>query len=68
MPAARGRLHPSDHDLTQEGDEVQPIGEPITIVSIRREPLSTMLDHPAYGTRECVLEGPSNPPLIHRRQ
>lgn len=41
----------------RKGEKIRPIGEPITFTSIRREPLSTMLDHPVYGANECAMEG-----------
>lgn len=39
------------------GEKLDVLRDPITVVSVRREPLRAMLDDLDYGFRECVLEG-----------
>jgi hypothetical protein len=39
------------------GEKLEVLREPLTILSVRREPLRQMLDDLAYGFRECALEG-----------
>lgn len=39
------------------GEAVVKLGLPVRCVSRRREPLSAMLDDPAYGKQECLREG-----------
>lgn len=39
------------------GEKLVVLRDPLTIVSVRREPLRAMLDDLDYGFRECELEG-----------
>ena len=39
------------------GEKLEVLRDPLTIVSVRREPLRAMLDDLDYGFRECELEG-----------
>ena len=39
------------------GEKLDVLRAPLTIVSVRREPLRAMLDDPDYGFLECELEG-----------
>lgn len=39
------------------GEKIDVLRDPITVVSIRREPLRTMLDDTEYGFVECEREG-----------
>ncbi len=39
------------------GEKIDVLRPPLTIVSVRREPLSAMLEDHAYGLHECQLEG-----------
>jgi hypothetical protein len=39
------------------GEKLEVLRDPITVIGIRREPLSLMLFDPDYGSRECALEG-----------
>lgn len=39
------------------GQKIEPLRDPILLVSVRREPLRAMTDNVEYGVRECVLEG-----------
>jgi hypothetical protein len=39
------------------GEKLDVLRDPLTIVSVRREPLSAMLHDREYGFRECELEG-----------
>lgn len=39
------------------GEKIDVLRDPITVVSVRREPLSKMLLDLDYGFKECVLEG-----------
>lgn len=39
------------------GEKLDVLGDPLTIVSIRREPLRAMTDDLDYGFKECALEG-----------
>ncbi|URI06652.1 hypothetical protein MW290_12165 [Aquincola tertiaricarbonis] len=39
------------------GERLDVLRDPITVVSIRREPLRAMLDDTEYGLQECALEG-----------
>lgn len=39
------------------GEKLDVLRDPITVVSIRREPLRAMLDDTDYGLEECALEG-----------
>lgn len=39
------------------GEKLDVLRDPLTVVSIRREPLSDMTNDPDYGFRECALEG-----------
>lgn len=41
----------------KKDETAEPIGAPIRVVSVRREPLSQMRDHVAYGIEECQREG-----------
>jgi hypothetical protein len=61
-----GWLHLNPGDLVRPvrkcmglrpGERVQPLRDPVLIVSVRREPLKAMLDDLDYGFRECELEG-----------
>lgn len=39
------------------GEKVEVLRDPLTILSVRREPLRAMLDDLEYGIHECELEG-----------
>jgi hypothetical protein len=39
------------------GEKLDVLRDPLTIVSVRREPLQAMLDQVEYGFAECILEG-----------
>ncbi len=39
------------------GEKINVLRDPLTIISVRREPLRAMLDNIDYGFAECVLEG-----------
>lgn len=39
------------------GEKLDVLRDPVTVVSIRREPLRAMLDDADYGLEECALEG-----------
>lgn len=39
------------------GEKLTVLRAPLTIVTVRREPLQAMLDDPEYGAAECALEG-----------
>lgn len=39
------------------GEKLDVLRDPVTIVSVRREPLRAMLDDRDYGFTECRLEG-----------
>jgi hypothetical protein len=39
------------------GEKLDVLRDPLTVVSVRREPLRAMLDDLDYGFRECALEG-----------
>jgi hypothetical protein len=39
------------------GEKLEVLRDPLTIVSVRREPLIAMLHDREYGFRECELEG-----------
>lgn len=39
------------------GEKIEPLGPPLTIVSVRREPLRAMLDDLDYGYDEVRREG-----------
>ena len=39
------------------GEKLDVLRDPISVVSLRREPLRAMLDDADYGFRECQLEG-----------
>lgn len=39
------------------GEKLDVLRDPLTIVSVRREPLRMLMDDTDYGFRECVLEG-----------
>ncbi len=41
----------------KRGETLEVLRAPITVVSVRREPLRAMLDDWAYGVIECVREG-----------
>jgi hypothetical protein len=41
----------------RRGEKLDVLRDPITVVSVRREPLRAMLDDLDYGCQECVLEG-----------
>lgn len=41
----------------RKGEAIQVLKEPLTVVSVRLEPLRAMLDDPEYGMLECALEG-----------
>ncbi|MDT7849953.1 hypothetical protein Q9292_10050 [Methylophilus sp. VKM B-3414] len=48
------------------GEKLDILRDPITVVSIRREPLNSMLDNLEYGMKECELEGfGSHPDYCH---
>lgn len=40
-----------------KGEKVKPIGGPIRILSVKPEPLCSLLQDPEYAARELVLEG-----------
>jgi hypothetical protein len=44
------------------GQKIEPIGDPIRIVSVRRERLDRMTEDSQYGIEECRLEGFGNHP------
>lgn len=44
------------------GERLDVLRDPLTIVSVRREPLRAMLDSIDYGSEECRLEGFGNHP------
>lgn len=44
------------------GEKLDVLRDPITVVSIRREPLGLMSTHVDYGLKECELEGFGNHP------
>lgn len=44
------------------GEKLDVLRDPITVVSVRREPLSAMTDSVEYGLLECELEGFGNHP------
>lgn len=39
------------------GEKIDPLRDPLRVVSVRREPLKAMTDDLDYGFRECELEG-----------
>ena len=39
------------------GEKLDVLRDPLTVVSVRREPLRAMTDDVEYGFRECALEG-----------
>jgi hypothetical protein len=39
------------------GEKLDVLRDPITIISLRREPLRMMLDDTEYGFAECIREG-----------
>lgn len=39
------------------GEKIERINAPVTVVSIRREPLRRMIGDPDYGREECRREG-----------
>ncbi len=39
------------------GEKIDVLRDPITVVSVRREPLRMLMDDTDYGFRECELEG-----------
>lgn len=39
------------------GEKLDILRDPITVISLRREPLNAMLDDLDYGFKECELEG-----------
>ena len=39
------------------GEKVDVLRDPLTVVSVRREPLRAMTDDTRYGFKECELEG-----------
>jgi hypothetical protein len=41
----------------RRGEKLEVLRGPLSIVSVRREPLRLMLDDAAYGRSECALEG-----------
>jgi len=44
------------------GEKIEALGPPLTVVSVRREPLRAMLDDLAYGYDEVRREGFENHP------
>ena len=47
------------------GQKVEVLRDPITVVSVRREPLKAMTDDIEYGFQECRLEGFALHPDYH---
>lgn len=48
----------------KRGEKVEPLGVPIRVVSVAREPIARMLRDHAYGVEECRREGfPDRSPL-----
>ncbi|MCC7423796.1 MAG: ASCH domain-containing protein [Planctomycetaceae bacterium] len=47
----------------RRGEKMRPLAI-IRVVSVRREPLSALLDNPPYGLREVALEGFANHDLF----
>ena len=47
------------------GEKLDVLRDPLTVVSVRREPLRSMLDDSEYGLRECALEGFGMHPDYH---
>jgi hypothetical protein len=45
------------------GEKLDVLRDPLTVVSIRREPLRALLDDVDYGFLECALEGFAAHPL-----
>lgn len=41
----------------KKGEKATPVGGPVRVLSVRREPLRRLLDDQAYGRAECVREG-----------
>jgi hypothetical protein len=41
----------------RKGEKIRPIGSPLVVVSVVREPLRRMIDEPEYGQEECRREG-----------
>lgn len=41
----------------RHGEQLDVLCDPITVISVRREPLRAILDDLAYGYAECSLEG-----------
>jgi hypothetical protein len=41
----------------KHGETVEPVGAPIRVISVRREPLSRLRDEAGYGIDECRREG-----------
>lgn len=46
------------------GEKIQPLRDPIRIVSARRERLDLMTSDVAYGIYECILEGFGDHPTL----
>lgn len=44
------------------GEKLDVLRDPLTVVSVRREPLQAMTDDPEYGFAECRAEGFGNHP------
>lgn len=45
------------------GERIEPIGEPLRVISVRREPLGLLTDRVDYGFAECALEGFGDHPV-----
>ena len=39
------------------GEKIEPLRDPVRVVSVRREPLKRMTEDPEYGLAECEREG-----------
>lgn len=44
------------------GEKLDVLRDPLTVLSVRREPLRKLLDETEYGFKECELEGFGNHP------
>lgn len=48
------------------GERIEALRGPLTLLTVRREPLRRMTDDVEYGLQECVLEGFGDHPQLRR--